>query len=86
VKKYLVCPGRIRSRADGDLHFISARQLIHLYGVNPAECMIRRPGIVPQKELEGKVILAPRYDGDYSLPAHPLQSPQETKGEADEHQ
>lgn len=34
-KKYLVRPSRVVSRNDGEVHFISARKLIQLHGVDP---------------------------------------------------
>ena len=37
---YVLCPGWVRSRTDGDAHFIGARQLAHLYGVSMAECLV----------------------------------------------
>lgn len=57
--KYLLCPGEIRSKNDGDLHYISARRLIELYGVDPRECTTDDRG------LEGLIPLRPRYQGDY---------------------
>lgn len=38
--KFLVIPGREQSKNDGDWHYITAAQLIRLYRVNPAECLI----------------------------------------------
>lgn len=40
VKKYLIYPGYVTSRNDGERHYISAGQLIRLYRVDPAECII----------------------------------------------
>ncbi len=79
--RYLLCPGPVQSRADGDLHHITARQLAFLYGVPMAEC-VTLPEPVPsggayhpsnsfRRDLlasveRGELIaLRPRYDGDY---------------------
>lgn len=72
IKKYLVLPGFVTSRNDGDRHFIDARKLMMLYKVNPEECVIR-PDITRHehrawKEPEGLIHLYPRYDGNYNLP------------------
>ena len=74
-KRYLVLPGRVYSRTDGDDHFISASQLMHLYGVDPRECVIgelephgdysRRPlGMRGDDMIE----LRPDYSGRYQIP------------------
>jgi hypothetical protein len=39
--KYLVMPGWVYS-ADGDEHWITASQLIKLYGVKPSECLVNQ--------------------------------------------
>ena len=39
-KRYLICPGFVTSRFDGDKHYISAKQLMCLYNVYPEECVI----------------------------------------------
>lgn len=71
AKKYLICPAHVSSKYDDDWHFIGSRQLIHLYGVNPDECVIEptgrnRDGYRPDPTL---IRLEPRYHGDYSLEA-----------------
>ena len=40
MKKYAIHPGWIISQYDGQRHWISGPRLIHLYRVNPAECVI----------------------------------------------
>lgn len=76
-KKYLVIPGNIRSRNDRGIHYISANQLMQLYGVNPRECLIyddkralfdRITGDHQNKEIfDGLIKLTPRVDGNYRL-------------------
>lgn len=76
IIKYVLCPGYITSKTDGQRHYITAPQLMKLYGVRPKECVVH----IPQdwwersdyeraaKSHEGLIWLAPRYDGDYTLP------------------
>jgi hypothetical protein len=76
--KYLVCPGPVTSKTDGQLHSITASELMALYEVDPRECyimplMVGWPVSVREQERQKiesmKLIrLAPRYDGKYVLP------------------
>lgn len=73
--KYLLCPGTIESKRDGQWHFINARQLANLYGVRLDECVISHPqgplvGIRPENVefIANLIPLHPRYSGDYTLP------------------
>jgi len=61
--KYILHPGELKSKNDGDIHFISFKQLVRLYNLNPTECVAfdRFPYI----ELKDAMHLYPRYDGDY---------------------
>ena len=65
ARKYLVFPGRVVSRTDGQEHHVRAGNLMRLYGVHPDECHIARDGV----GLWGMdlVELRPRGNGDYSL-------------------
>jgi hypothetical protein len=65
VKKYLVSPGFVFSQRDGDRHWIGADRLMHLYGVDPRECVIDGPG----RHADNLIVLVPRFDGNYSLRA-----------------
>ena len=61
--KYAVYPGMIRSRNDGDWHYVGAAQLIRLYGVRPSECLI----VVDDRDRmggrgEGLIPLHPQHD------------------------
>lgn len=38
--RYVIHPGYVFSKNDGQCHYINGRQLIRLYGLNPAECVI----------------------------------------------
>lgn len=69
--KYLVIPGNVTSRSDGDIHFISARELMRLHGVSRNECIV----LEDSESLRGFTqdfrnslqVLAPRSDGKYEL-------------------
>jgi len=68
MKKYVLHPGLVRSKFDGDTHFISASQLAHLYGVDIRECItvssedkISRDGL----DTFGYTHLYPSYHGTY---------------------
>lgn len=71
TKRFIVHPGPVHSKRDGQLHHVAATDLIRLYGVSPRECIIAEatPGQRRYAEEKGvKLIhLKPRYDGDYSL-------------------
>jgi len=65
--KYLLVPGYVQSRSDGDWHYISPWALPRLYGVRPEECTTWTPALAGR----GLIPLWPRSDGDYSLPEPP---------------
>lgn len=73
--KYLVCPGRVTSKNDGQRHYIGPVQLMTLYGVDPCECEIYEPATwwptsyytMAEERHRGLIKLVPRYNGDYSL-------------------
>lgn len=64
-KRYLVLPGNVRSRNDGQIHFINAFELMRLYCVRREECIIWREGMA--LDVSGLTPLQPRYDGKYPL-------------------
>jgi len=81
--RYILRPGTVTSRTDGDRHFITAGQLARLYGVNPAECLVvpldKPAGMLDtvyfqllfcaeQLEGFGIPVLRPQYSGDYRIP------------------
>jgi hypothetical protein len=65
--KYALCPGYVRSKTDGDLHYISAPRLAQLYGVQMSECIVYTPERERTERMDDLVFLQPRYHGDYSL-------------------
>ena len=69
--KYALIPGYVESKSDGQDHYISARQLCRLYGVNRNECLVidyKNPGTFRGLNIDNYIQLPPRYDGDYKLP------------------
>jgi hypothetical protein len=63
--RYIIHPGNIISRKDGDEHFVGAKQLANLYGVNLAECIVA-DGVRDRGLDAGDYIhLGPRFDGEY---------------------
>lgn len=70
-KKYIVYPGYVFSKNDGDRHFISADRLMNLYRVNPKECIV----VDHKKKLEGYkeedlISLYPDSSGRYKVPEY----------------
>lgn len=64
--RYVLHPGYIRSKNDGDRHFIGGPRLARLYGVSLLDCVY---GDVPTyTPREGDIHLRPRFNGDYQLP------------------
>lgn len=74
-KKYVVCPGRVVNKDDGQTRYVKADELIRLYGVNGQECAIYEPSPwwpdsyyrMAERQHSGLIRLYPRHNGDYSL-------------------
>lgn len=75
-KKYVLCPGEVTSKHDGQRHYIGPMQLARLYGVDQRECEIYEPAPSwtewdfrrAEERSRGLVRLTPRYNGDYTVP------------------
>lgn len=65
-RKYVVFGGEVRSKRDGDLHWIPASRVAQLYGLRPGSYRIGRyePGFDVRP---GETALGPRNDGNYTL-------------------
>lgn len=60
---YVLHPGYVRSRNDGDRHFIDAIRLRRLYAIPPtATCVLGKSG---QDYPADAIHCSPRYDGNY---------------------
>lgn len=88
VYKIILYPGEIRSRHDGDRHFICGCQLRHLYGILPTDIVIEARdekalngyGFSQEKiSREGWIELSPRDDGKY-YNIHELECHQRHRG------
>jgi hypothetical protein len=87
--KYVVCPGEVTSKTDGQRHYIGPMQLMKLYRVDPRECEIYEPApwwpsAIYKQEQERHaalrlVRLEPRYDGNYTMPTHNAQPTDRTE-------
>lgn len=72
-KKFAVYPGNVKSKNDGDWHYINAPTLMRLYQVDPKECVVMRQGRLIhiedvgniEAEMLGLIHLRPLYSGDY---------------------
>lgn len=61
-RKYVLCPGYVRSQFDSDEHYINKRQLADLYGVKLEDCMLETDR---GRTDDSAIYLRPRYKGDY---------------------
>ncbi len=70
--RYVLHPGYVTSRNDGQRHYVGIAQLAKLYGLD-----IRAPnvaiayGLRSLDDLPDDVHLYPRYNGDYRLITNP---------------
>lgn len=67
-KKYILHPGFVSSKNDGDLHYVNCHELSKCYKVNIKECFLdlgenSMKGIDQSKFIN----LYPREDGNYTL-------------------
>lgn len=64
--RYVLHPGYVTSKHDGQRHFVGGPSLASLYGVDIRDCVYG--DVSNYNEQAGDVHLMPRYDGDYRLP------------------
>ena len=65
LSRYVVYPGFVTSRNDGDRHWISASRLLELYGL-PRTTRYVVPTAPGFRKMPGDIELRPRFDGHYS--------------------
>jgi hypothetical protein len=65
VKRAMVHPGYVRSRNDGDIHWITGRDLITLYRLNPATTTVATADNQTGLRLDDYDHYYPRQDGNY---------------------
>jgi hypothetical protein len=74
--RYVLHPGYMRSKHDGDEHFIGGPRLARLYSVDIRDCVYG--DVRTYAPREGDIHLCPRFDGDYRLPEPPPLRPVST--------
>lgn len=75
--RYLLCPGLVQSRSDGDRHHVGASQLAMLHGVRMADCLVMPPqtpanhrtrmALLDRVRAGELIALAPSFNGKYRL-------------------
>ena len=63
--KFIVKPGEVISKNDGERHHVSFDQLVNLYDVRRSDCFDSTNMRVNLNN--NSIILRPSYDGEYSL-------------------
>lgn len=69
--RYLVIGGIVRSKTDGDYHYVYSRELAALYGLTSDDDVTlaeENGSFLKGFDMSSFIVLRPRYDGDYSLP------------------
>lgn len=66
MKKYALHPGNVRSKHDGDTHYISAGALMRLYKVSPLYVVVYDENL-HSRYWDEYIHLFPREDGNYKL-------------------
>ena len=75
MTRYVLHPGYVTSRTDGDRHYIGSSDLLRLYGVDPRAHTLTLADHIDHRcyrARDGDVHLHPRFDGNYTLPNEPL--------------
>ncbi len=64
--RFAVIPSRITSKSDGDRHYVSASDLVRLYGLQLGEYVVVEPSD-PHFDIktDGLIELWPLYNGNY---------------------
>ena len=62
---YVLCPGYVVSRTDGQAHYVEASELSRLYGLRPTDRVMILLDTHGYRRLPDEIILEPRSDGNY---------------------
>lgn len=65
MKRAMVHPNKVKSKNDGDIHYITGAQLIRLYRLNPATTIVFTPGCMNGRDWDDFDHYYPRFDGRY---------------------
>lgn len=64
---YLLTPGYVTSKNDGQKHFIDAQTLANIYGVSMKDCVVKGQHYKGPRPTGMVLLLEPREDGIYNL-------------------
>lgn len=67
-KKYCLFGGYVRSKNDGQVHYVSGRDLIDLYGLPPRQCVVAPLEKLYWRMPSNLIALGVRNDGNYTIP------------------
>lgn len=62
---YVLHPGYVNSKNDGDRHYVGVMRLVSLYGLWRHDWIESQPGLRLDEEARKVVHLYPRNDGNY---------------------
>lgn len=70
MTRYILHPGHVISKHDKQRHYVVARELCQLYGVDRADCVVyqQRGPFDPFKAVPRDIHLRPDPSGRYQLP------------------
>jgi len=63
--RFMLCPGEVISKYDGETHKISAHDLMNLYGVKSKHCVLESDISLSADKKDILFPLKPRSDGNY---------------------
>ena len=75
--KYALVPGYVRSKNDGEEHYINAPTLAKLYGVDFKKCVVigvNDPYTPEHARRDGLKVLYPDYIGRYIIPEEKIKT------------
>lgn len=70
ARRAMVHPGYVKSKNDGDIHWISGADLIRLYRLNPATTTVYTEGRMAGRDQADFDHYYPRFDGKYEEHRH----------------
>lgn len=67
--KYIICPGKVMSKNDQQIHYINSDSLVHLYNVNKEDCIIANEYNYHflKEKYKNAILLFPKYSGNYKI-------------------
>jgi hypothetical protein len=71
MKRYILVPGNVMSKRDGQQHYLSPVQLARFYRVRLENCIVLSQENLAgysEERIEKFIWLCPQYSGNYTLP------------------